>query len=179
MAGTMCQLNIAEFNAAINRFSKTITEKQFPAFIRGLAMRLLRGIVLKNPVGNPDLWKVNRERKAADSGYKVKNRYVGGRSRANWQLSIGSITDNEIEQGGSTMDAGVIIEQAQGALKGLMRHGIGEIIWIYNNVPYIMALEEGHSGQAPDGMVEVTFAEVAAGIPGEERVFIGYGQGIG
>ena len=33
-------------------------------------------------------------------------------------------------------------------------------IWISNNVPYIVKLEEGHSKQAPQGMVAVSIEEV-------------------
>ena len=35
-----------------------------------------------------------------------------------------------------------------------------DVIWIQNNAPYGPALEDGHSGQAPSGMVAVTFAEL-------------------
>ncbi len=34
--------------------------------------------------------------------------------------------------------------------------------WIVNNLPYITALEFGHSGQAPAGMVRVSMAEIEA-----------------
>ena len=40
----------------------------------------------------------------------------------------------------------------------------GEPIWISNNLPYIVRLEEGHSKQAPAGMVAVSIAEVEVGM---------------
>ncbi len=36
----------------------------------------------------------------------------------------------------------------------------GDTIWISNNLPYIVKLEEGHSQQAPQGMVALSIAEV-------------------
>ena len=38
-------------------------------------------------------------------------------------------------------------------------------IILYNNVEYIVALEEGSSGQAPAGMVAVSIEEVNAQFP--------------
>ena len=40
----------------------------------------------------------------------------------------------------------------------------GESIWISNNLPYITALEDGHSKQAPAGMVALSLAEVSSGL---------------
>jgi hypothetical protein len=37
-------------------------------------------------------------------------------------------------------------------------------IFITSNLPYMEALENGHSGQAPNGMVRITVAEIAAEI---------------
>jgi hypothetical protein len=36
---------------------------------------------------------------------------------------------------------------------------IGTTQWVYNDVPYIVALEYGHSRQAPNGMARITAAE--------------------
>lgn len=35
----------------------------------------------------------------------------------------------------------------------------GTTQWIYNDVPYIVVLEYGHSRQAPEGMARITAAE--------------------
>ena len=43
------------------------------------------------------------------------------------------------------------------------------VSWITNNLPYAVSLEEGHSGQAPHGMVRVTLASVEAQLEAEMR----------
>jgi hypothetical protein len=38
--------------------------------------------------------------------------------------------------------------------------GVVQVVYITNNVDYIIKLEEGHSQRAPSGMVSVTLAEM-------------------
>lgn len=130
-------LNLEQFNREVNKFAEVLVPKQFSLFIRGLAFKILRGVVRRTPVKT-------------------------GRARGNWQVNVGSITSEELERldkaGNSTIREGGM------ALAKLRKNGIGQIIYIFNNVPYIIDLEDGHSQeQAPVGMVKVTFAELAAG----------------
>jgi hypothetical protein len=147
-------LNLAQFNQDINKFRDRVPKDIFGNFILGLAMKLLRGIVLKTPVDT-------------------------GRARANWQVNIGSITSDEVEQyNKSDGDADRTIERGAQKIESLREQGVGQIIYIYNNVHYIVDLENGTSSQAPSGMVAVTFAEIAAGFNiGLE--FTGYAERIG
>lgn len=39
---------------------------------------------------------------------------------------------------------------------------LGDVIWQTNNLPYILPLENGHSRQAPEGMVDINLNAVAA-----------------
>lgn len=41
----------------------------------------------------------------------------------------------------------------------------GTAQWVFNNVPYIVALEYGHSRQAPEGMARITAAEMQQRVP--------------
>lgn len=41
----------------------------------------------------------------------------------------------------------------------------GTTQWIFNNVDYIVALEYGHSRQAPEGMARITAAEMQQRVP--------------
>lgn len=73
-----------------------------------------------------------------------------GRARANWIPSIGSpVTDYKETSfdpsGGTTIAAAV---ELTGSLKP------GDDFYISNNAPYIGALNDGHSTQAPAGFVE-------------------------
>lgn len=80
-----------------------------------------------------------------------------GRARGNWQIGIGiditTPTDRESKTG------------AFGEELPKLGKAIGdEKIFISNNLPYIVALEYGHSKQAPNGMVGLTFIEIQSKI---------------
>jgi len=94
-----------------------------------------------------------------------------GRSRANWNISFGKEPPSDEEKyepfgdvrksktkgkaGKSTMASKVIKQKIEGFDFDLT----DEYIIIYNNVHYIEYLENGHSRQAPAGMVAVTLTE--------------------
>ena len=79
-----------------------------------------------------------------------------GRFRNNWQMSVGRPKMIEVEnwQGHvPLMDSAVVATVRP-----------GQALWLTNNVPYAMALEAGHSKQAPAGVLAVTLAEVRMGL---------------
>jgi hypothetical protein len=112
--------------------------------IRRATLELFTSVVLRSPVGNPDLW-----------AHKPPPGYVGGRFRANWNVSLVSpdtgTTEGVDANGAATVDRGVsVLAHADGT----------QDIYITNNLPYAVSLEYGHSGvQAPQGMVRVSLAE--------------------
>lgn len=95
-----------------------------------IGMDLLAGIVLGTPVDT-------------------------GRAAGNWQVAIGApasgTLDRQDPQGAATIAAGSDVIQASQAFS---------VIYINNNLPYIEPLERGHSGQAPQGMVQTTLDRV-------------------
>lgn len=113
--------------------------------VRALALEILRRVVMRSPVGNPDLWK-----------NKPPAGYVGGRFRANWQLTIHDpatsiVTRTDADGTQTVLDGAARLEFFQA----------GWPIYIVNNLPYAMRLEfEGWSSQAPAGMLRITLAEV-------------------
>ena len=83
--------------------------------------------------------------------------YVGGRFRANWQY-------------GNVMGAGIPmsdlpnIDKTGNASIERIRVGVSAapasgVHYLCNNLPYARALEDGHSTQAPSGMVALTVVE--------------------
>lgn len=74
-----------------------------------------------------------------------------GNARGNWRPSLNS-EDLSYEPGN---DADPSAEVAKIYSAGSM----ATIFWLCNSTPYISALENGHSGQAPQGMVALTFAD--------------------
>ncbi len=83
-----------------------------------------------------------------------KNPVATGRSRAAWNLAINHV------------DASVPVPVKKGTtLPKPTLPACGEIrpgdkIFVSNNLPYIVALENGHSQQAPQGMVQQSINEV-------------------
>lgn len=115
--------------------------------VRKIVIKLFSSVIEKSPVGNPDLWKVPKEG------------YVGGRFRANWNLSFGSpdlTTTEQIDPSGSAAKGRVVAKMAQYKLSDMS-------IYLTNNLPYAQRLEEGWSGQAPQGMVRLSVLEATKG----------------
>lgn len=145
--------NLEEFKLDLGEFlSKQVPEAHL-ALQKKIALDLLRKIVLRTPVGNPDLWKNKRAPKG----------YVGGRARAAWQVSLdvepGDAAPVKLSpdaSGNSSITDGTV------AILGLDKpYGV---IWIFNNLPYIVRLENGWSRQAPSGMVQLSVQEMQSSI---------------
>lgn len=78
-----------------------------------------------------------------------------GRMRSSWAVSLS-------EPSGYTPDA-IGPHPLPGFPKGMTITG-KTTLWIVSNLVYAEPLENGHSGQAPQGMVKISVAEVAAEI---------------
>lgn len=74
-----------------------------------------------------------------------------GRFRGNWQTAVGTAPTGIVEL--LDKDGAVVIAKVQGEVDGLK---VGDTIFMVNNLPYAIPLEEGHSQQAPAGMVGLT-----------------------
>lgn len=85
-----------------------------------------------------------------------------GRARANWQVSIDTEIDSEVD---STNAQGAIARNAS-VIRGYRN---GSII-LQNNLPYIGALNNGSSAQAPAGFVEKAIQAAARAVRGSKAV---------
>ena len=113
--------------------------------VRKVVLDIGRSLVEKTPVGNPDLWQ-NPDNKP--------DGYVGGHARANWSHSIGALVNQEFDVVDATGNAS--IDRIVGSVPV---KAAGEVHYIQNSLPYMQALEDGHSTQAPAGIVAVTEVE--------------------
>jgi len=77
-----------------------------------------------------------------------------GRARGNWHISKDAPDPRVIDR---TNKEGSITGEETDKLKNINGD---ETIYIQNNLPYINALENGSSQQAPSGMVRLTMANV-------------------
>lgn len=109
--------------------------EQLKIIIRKIALEALQRVVVKTPVDT-------------------------GRARMNWYVQIGGagtqVTTSVDKDGNVAVSRG-----GQAIAKYQEIDGFPKIT-IYNNLPYIGRLENGYSGQAPQGMVAVTVTELAA-----------------
>lgn len=136
---------MASFSLDISAFARK-AQGRMDLVVRKIALDLFRRIILRTPVGNPDLWE-----SPAPPGY------VGGRARANWHVDIGRMSPRVLKSIDKTGE--ITTARATAALRNAKA---GVSIFIINNLPYIIPLERGWSSQAPAGMVAVTIREYQA-----------------
>lgn len=91
-----------------------------------------------------------------------------GRFRGNWFYSLDGPDAQTV--GATVADAAAIYQGASSStypttvnnMAQMPRSASGHIHYLQNNLPYAWALERGHSGQAPNGMVGLTIQDFAA-----------------
>lgn len=165
--------------------------QQFAALAKGNANSVVRKVVLdigtriveRSPVGDRELWASNQvammnrqmfqdfraEQGKRPASSKTLNKYfelkpkgyVGGRFRANWQLTEHAPATGELydESPPATSYPGpdLIIAIADG---NITLNPAGKKFFWTNNLPYAQALEDGWSTQCPPGgMVSLTVRE--------------------
>lgn len=104
----------------------------------------------------------NSEKVVRKIGFDMHSRIVmrmprdTGRATANQQISLNSMPSGSIlefdKSGNATLSKGRAV---------LSRFKLGDTIFLYNNVEYIIPLEfHQHSKQAPNGMFRISFEEI-------------------
>lgn len=134
---------MGRFEDDINKFQRKTADKM-DKIVRKVSLEILKSVVFKSPVDT-------------------------GRFRSNWQVSIGSVPSGTVGyQGTETIgeragSKGPVYEATVAKSKGTADSAkAGDVIYIANNLPYAVRLEEGYSGQAPAGMVTLTVQEFAS-----------------
>jgi hypothetical protein len=119
------------------------TNRNADALVRGIVTDIATKLDERSPVGDPSLWQ-----HPAPKGYEP------GTFRGNWQLGVNVIPSGETGRidpsGAETL--GTIIAS-------IPEHPAGTTIFLANNVPYARPIEDGHSTQAPAGLVGMTAVE--------------------
>lgn len=97
---------------------------------RKIALELFRRVVMRTPVDT-------------------------GRARGNWQSGTGTPPGGVLEATDKT--GGTTIAEIAAEVESWDVEHVA--IFLSNNLPYIGALEDGHSDQSPAGMVKISLAE--------------------
>lgn len=126
--------------------AKRVTLKQFGISMRGRAAKI------------PDRADqiVRQVALAADRTLVLNTPVDSGRARANWQASLGSPATGTIDTApGKRKSVAVATAQAEAVIADYKGgNGEGSAIFLTNNLPYIVPLNNGHSKQQAAGFVE-------------------------
>ncbi|HEM8640890.1 hypothetical protein ABH214_11085 [Enterobacter hormaechei] len=177
------------FLAAIQLFVDG-SKQEIEETVRRTGIKILGRLVDMSPVGQPEIWQVNQTASAYNTAVREHNAalrddpanltkagrlrrglrvndsmdikkpegYVGGRFKNNWYVGL----DSQPTETNDTPDASGQGSNSRG-LAVLEVFKVGQVSTIYftNNLPYAQALENGHSNQAPGGMVGLTALDAA------------------
>jgi hypothetical protein len=127
-------LNPLAFNQVVSNWAVTVPAGEVSIAVEKLGLEGVKRLVEKTPV---DL----------------------GTARGNWQVSISEAVEGYDESKTDTTGSGVIAEGSMQVIQAVDSNPF-LLIWITNNLPYIEALENGHSSQAPTGMLDNTVNEL-------------------
>lgn len=125
-----------EFALDLRKFGE-VSERQALMIFRKIILDLDRRVVLDTPV---DV----------------------GRARGNWFPSLNA-PSNEVDPDARDPSGSAALARINAMLASVK---LGDMAWLSNNLPYILPLENGHSRQAPDGMVDVNLEAVASAYGG-------------
>ncbi|CAM7369758.1 hypothetical protein [Citrobacter sedlakii] len=177
------------FLAAIQLFVDG-SKQEIEGAVRRTGIKILGRLVDMSPVGQPEIWQVNQTASAYNTAVREHNAalrddpanltkagrlrrglrvndsmdikkpegYVGGRFKNNWYVGL----DSQPTETNDTPDASGQGSNSRGlAVLEVFRVGQVNSIYFTNNLPYAPALENGHSNQAPGGMVGLTALDAA------------------
>lgn len=121
-----------EFAIDLKKFGE-VTQKQAQVIFRKIGLELDSSVVYGTPVDT-------------------------GRARGNWYCTIGE-PSTKVDQEGFDPSGATAVGRIANICATVQ---LGQVIWLSNNLPYILPLENGHSKQAPQGMVDLNLERVAA-----------------
>lgn len=92
---------------------------------------------------------------AADRTLVLNTPVDTGRARANWQASLGAPATGTIDaEPGKRGSVAAATSQAEAVIAAYKGGASDSAIFLTNNLPYIVPLNNGHSKQQPAGFVE-------------------------
>lgn len=135
-----------------NEFTRKTLDRA-DKLIRAVGIKTFTAVIRDTPVGDPDLWQsswLDSEDRATVANNPHLEGYVGGRLRGNWRCSL-SAPDTSTTPENEFPGLGQVLTDVQKTCESADRK---KELWLANSLPYAWRIEyEGHSRQAPEGMV--------------------------
>ena len=132
-----------DFNDALDHFADKLVPAMVTDFTAGVALRVYDGVTKESPVDQ-------------------------GQFRANWNIAPGKEADLTYhEDFARNATPSSALAEAAKALSDLKPY---EAVTVSNNLEYAGALERGHSGQAPLGVLGLRLDEVKIWIEDQKNV---------
>lgn len=178
------------FRESVAAFAKLANEN-IDRDVRGITLALFTDVILASPVGNPELWAINKSAAYYNSEVAAHNAALredpanltkAGRLKPGRKLKDGMDIKAPAGYVGGRFRGNwqtSVSAPAKGALDrvdpsgasavadvAVNMGGAGSITYLTNNLPYAQVLEyEAHSSQAPAGMVRIAMARITQNIP--------------
>lgn len=131
------------------------TKQSMGDAVREVVMTCAALVDERSPVGNREIWAMNIDR-ASRGLPPTPAGYLGGHFRMNNRYKFGSAPTGVIEGEDPSGTAAMAKVKAD-----VLTSPIAGMHYIANNVPYAMALENGHSTQAPQGVYGLAAIDAA------------------
>ena len=111
-------------------------------------------------VGDEHLRKVSAEML---QGVIMGSPVMDGAFRSNNRVTVNKTTNETVPSNGNKAPKGTLDQEvfAEGAGQ-ILQAKLGDSVYIQNNLPYALRLENGHSRQASLGIYSLTFLSVAS-----------------
>lgn len=122
---------IRQWNLKVMNRAKKTARRQMVQMVKKIAFELYRDVIFLSPVDT-------------------------GRFRASWVMRAGRAVPEAPPEG----EAQYPVPDALKSLRSIDNFRLGQTIWISNPVEYAVALEEGHSQQAPMGIAAVAIQRI-------------------
>ena len=111
-------------------------------------------------IGDEHLRKVSAEML---QGVIMGSPVMDGAFRSNHRVTVNKTTNETVPSNGNKAPKGTLDQEvfAEGAGQ-ILQAKLGDNVYIQNNLPYALRLENGHSQQAENGIYALTFLSVAS-----------------
>lgn len=121
--------DINSFTAGVIQWTDEETREALGKLHRAVTLGMLRDVAIETPVDT-------------------------GRARGNWQVGRDTIPGSELDDTDPSPQAAGVVARENATVAQIKPFSIS---YVANNVPYIGALNDGHSKQAPAGFVDRVF----------------------